>query len=85
MNLGTARGRDIASICPNVVEAEVFAAVNPQNNGKVDIDIERMDKSRAANQYVFFYAPLECPGRRCDREQPNSKVQVWALSREEIM
>ncbi len=84
LNLGTASGRDIASICPNVVEAEVFTAVTPSNNGKRTEDIKEMDKSSAAKRYVFFYSPSCSPGLQ-GNPVPGSKVRVWALSREEIM
>ena len=87
LNLGTKSGRDIESIRPNEVEAEVFAAVCPKNNGKLKKDIDRLAESPAVNRYVFFYAPsyTHSPGRQCSLEQPDSTVQVWALDRQEIM
>ena len=85
LNPAAKRGRDIQSIRPNEVEAEVFAAVNPNNNGKLKNDIKSMTQSCAANRYVFFYAPTHNPGRQRDLEQPGSEVQVWALGRQEIM
>ena len=85
LNLGAAPGRDIKGIHPGVVEAEVFAAVNPKNNGKLKKDIDRMKESRAENLYVFFYAPSCTPGHKPKLEVPDSKVQVWALCRREIM
>ena len=87
LNLGTDGGRDIHSIQPDVVEAEVFAAVHPKNNGKLKKDIQRLAESPAANRYVFFYAPSfsDSPGRQCALEQPDSEVQVWALGRQEIL
>ena len=85
LNLGAARGRDIESIRPDELEAEVFAAVNPKNNRKLEKDIQRLAESVAANRYVFFYSPSYCPGRQCELEQPGSNVQVWALGRREIM
>ena len=85
LNLGTASGRDIESIRPNVVAAEVFTAVTPSNNGKLKKDIQRLDGSHAVNRYVFFYAPTHNPGRQHDLEPPGSGVQVWALGQHEIM
>ena len=85
LNLGTTPGRDIEGICQDVVEAEVFAAVNPKNNGKLKKDIKRMKESRAQNLYVFFYAPSCTPGHKSGLEVPDSRVQVWALCRREIM
>ena len=92
LHLGTESGRDIESIRPNKmekveVEAEVFAAVHPNNNGKLKADVKRLAKSRAASRYVFFYAPSHShsPGRQCSLEQLDSNVKVWALGRQEIM
>jgi hypothetical protein len=42
LNMGTNPGRDIASNHPNVVEAEVFAAVRPTNNGKLHKEITKL-------------------------------------------
>ena len=36
LNLGTASGTDIKSVVPGVVAAEVFAAVHPKNNRKLE-------------------------------------------------
>ena len=85
LNLGAAPGRDIEGICQGIVEAEVFAAVNPKNNGKLKKDIDRMKNARAENLYVFFYAPSCTSGRKCKLEVRDSGVQVWALCRREIM
>ena len=85
LNLGATPGIDIEGIRQDVVEAEVFAAVNPKNNGKLKKDIDRMKESPAQNLYVFFYAPSCTPGRKSGLEVPDSRVQVWALCRREIM
>ena len=92
LNLATTSGPDIESITPNLVEAEVFAAVRPSNGGKLTNDIGRLEKSTAANRYIFFYAPsIKNPGRQCDLEdkhwqrQQGAKVQIWALDKSEIM
>lgn len=81
LNLGTAPGRDIESITHGVVEAEVFAAVNPRNNNKLSKDIRRLADSQAAHRYVFFYAP----GHDSGRQQHQDGVQVWALEWQEII
>ena len=85
LNPGAKSGRDIESIFPKAVEAEVFAAVHPKNNRKLKADMERLAKSNAANRYVFFYAPSFKHGRRKDLEQSDSEIRVWALDRQEIM
>ncbi len=84
LNLGASSGRDIESICPDVVEAEVFAVKNPKNNGKLKKDIERLTKSSAAKRYVFFFSPSCEAGPQPDL-QVDSKVEIWALGREELM
>ena len=91
LNLATTRGPDIESITPNLVVAEVFAAVRPSNNGKLTKDIGGLQKSTAAYRYVFFYAPCHKAGRQYTLEenywqrQQGAKVQIWALDKSEIM
>ena len=87
LNLGATSGRDIESISPNVVEAEVFSAKHPRNANKLKKDIDRLSTSSAANQYVFFFAPSHQAGQQPELEQryPDTKAQIWALGREEIM
>lgn len=87
LNLGPTSGRDIESVPPNVVEAEVFAAKHPRNANKLSRDIRKLRTSNAANQYVFFFAPSHQAGQQPELEQryPNTKAQIWALGREEIM
>ena len=79
LNLGATPGRDIKGIIPNELEAEVFAAVSPKNNGKITKDIKRLDMSPARHRYVFFYAPEFSSGRQGSLEQPGSEVRVHAL------
>ena len=87
LRLGTSRGRDIESIDSNLVEAEVFAAVRPSNNGKLTKDINRLAGSTADNRFVFFHCPSQCdnPGQQHSLEREDPVVQVWALGKEEVM
>ena len=85
LHLATSPGRDIESLHPDVVEAEVFAAVDHKKAGKLGKDIKRLAESTAVNLYVFFYCPEYRVGRRRDLELPDSRVQVWALGRDEVM
>ena len=87
LNLGTASGRDIEGICPDVVEAEVFAAKGPRRNSKLKKDIDRLRGSNAAHQYVFFFCPSHQAGQQYKLEQlfPDSRAEIWALGRDEIM
>ena len=84
-HLATQPGRDIESINPNVVEAEVFTAVRPNNNRKLRTEIRSLSQSPAVNRYVFFYAPKYDSGRQYNLERPEAEVQVWALGRQDIM
>ena len=56
LNLGTASGFDIASHDGTIV-AETFAATIPENNRKLNKDIEKVKKSKAVHKYVFYYSP----------------------------
>lgn len=87
MNLGTASGRDIESICSDVVEAEVFAAKHPRKNSKLKKDIDRLRRSNAAHQFVFFYCPSHEAGQRTELEElyQDSRAEIWALSKGDIM
>ena len=57
LNLGTTSGWDIQGEKNGGVVAEVFAAVNPQNNGKIEKDIAKVAKANALHRYVFFMCP----------------------------
>lgn len=49
-------GHDIAADDGSVV-AEVFAAVDPNNNKKLGKDIARVRTSQAAHRYVIYRSP----------------------------
>ncbi|MCA8935543.1 MAG: hypothetical protein KDB68_05005 [Planctomycetes bacterium] len=57
VNLGTSAGTDIESMELGVLGAEVFAAVRPSNNNKLNKDIDRMKKHHAKHKYVCYYSP----------------------------
>lgn len=81
---GNIPGREIQSLRPNVVEAEVLAIVDMTSN-RLGRNINRMAKAQSDNRFVFIYCPGYAPGRRQDMEEPGTGVQVWALRRDEIM
>ena len=61
LNLGTSKGLDIESPQCDGIGAEVFAAVNPNNNNKLKNDCEKISaRSGITHKYVFFM----CPGYR---------------------
>jgi len=57
LNLGTTSGWDIESAENGGLVAEVFAAVNPRNNRKIEKDMEKVAKDKAQHRYVFFMCP----------------------------
>ena len=80
LNLGTASGTDIESVVPNLVAAEVFAAVHPSNNRKLSKDLKKLalDCPDAQSRYVFFGAP----GFRHERQHKLETVEgieVWGI------
>jgi hypothetical protein len=80
LNLGTAGGTDIESLVPNVVAAEVFAAVHPSNNRKLAKDLKKLalECPDAEARYVFFGAP----GFRHERQHKLETVdgiEVWGI------
>lgn len=80
LNLGTASGPDIVSLVPNVVAAEVFAAVHPMNNGKIMKDLRKLaqDCPSASARYVFFAAP----GYKHERHTKLERIpgiEVWGI------
>ena len=90
LNPGARRGRDIESISLNeegfhLVEAEVFAAVDPANNDKLNKDIARLAGSKAECRFVFFYCPGISPGLQCPQAAADTGIEVWALGRDDVM
>jgi hypothetical protein len=62
--LGTSSGRDIESVVPDFVAAEVFSATKPTSNRKLKKDIARLSTDPARYRYVFFASPGFLPGRQ---------------------
>ena len=56
LSLGPISGHDIVSSNGQVV-AEVFAAVTPDNNDKLDKDVAKVATSEAQHKYVFYFCP----------------------------
>jgi hypothetical protein len=80
LNLGTASGTDIVSLAPNVVAAEVFAAVRPSNNQKLAKDQEKLAQEHpdAEARYVFFSAPGIRHERLRNLEAIDG-IEVWGI------
>ncbi|MFA6921139.1 MAG: hypothetical protein WC216_04800 [Gallionella sp.] len=78
LNLGTSGGSDIETTEGGGIAAEVFAAVTPQNNGKLAADIEKVSKSSAKHRYVLFMSPEHEAGPYMGRSKAPG-VTVWSL------
>lgn len=66
--LATSSGRDIESVKPDLVAAEVFSATHPGSNQKLRKDIARLTSDPARHRYVFFAAPKYACGRQAQLE-----------------
>lgn len=76
--LGTSSGRDIESVMPELVAAEVFSATRPDSNQKLKKDVERLKLDPALHRYVFFAAP-GYPAGRHERLEREIGIQVHAV------
>jgi len=78
LKMGALAGTDIESGDFGGIAAEVFAAVTPSNNNKLNKDIAKVAGSEAAHKYVFFM----CPGVE-EGERPSHagypEVKVFSL------
>lgn len=78
LNLGTSSGFDIQTSEGGGIAAEVFAAVTPRNNRKLDSDIEKVSAAEAKYRYVLFMSPEHEAGPY--RGTPKvAGVTVWSL------
>jgi len=77
LNLGTKSGLDIFSEYDGRIAAEVFAAVNPNNNNKLQKDIEKVSDTTARHKYVFFMCPDFEEGIYPDLME--NDVIIWSL------
>ncbi len=80
LNLGTAPGSDIESECSELA-AEVFAAVAPTSNQKLEKDINKVLETDAKLKFVSFMCPNFELGRQLKLERNN--VIVWVLKGED--
>jgi len=78
LNLGTRPGWDIETNDDGGVIAEVFAAVSPQNNRKLEKDIKKVSDATARRKFIFFM----CPGFEAgpySEKQTDPNVMVVSL------
>ncbi len=76
--LGNSSGRDIESLEPGLVAAEVFSATHPDSNRKLTKEIVRLTDDPARYRYVFFACPGFPSGRTERLEKPSTGVYVYA-------
>jgi hypothetical protein len=76
--LTTSSGRDIESLEPDFVAAEVFAAIRPTSNRKLAKDVMRLAADPARHRYVFFATPGYSAGRQTKLEK-GSSVEVHCV------
>jgi hypothetical protein len=73
-----ARALDIMSEAPGLVGAETFAAVDPKNNKKLEMDLQKLAARTEHHRYVFFMSP-RFPGFKRLPQLERSGVQVWSV------
>lgn len=88
-------GPEVESVEPDVLAAEVFAAVHSASNAALRKSCERLIRSRVAHRFVYFYSPRGRVGRRGDLEHRldlrrldrdrTPGIEVWALGRRDIL
>jgi hypothetical protein len=69
---------DIMSVKEGCVGAETFAAVTPQNNGKLAKDLLKLSARSELHRYVFFMSPLFKGNNRLSQFEAHG-VEVWSV------
>ena len=93
LHLTTSGGRDIKSIRKDkegvaLVEAEVFATVDPNGSEKLKREITALTKCpKAKHRFVFFYCPpnLPCPIEPRKKQAEDGGVRIIRLGKAEVM
>ena len=58
LNVGPMKGHDIWCEARSII-AECFAAVTPNNNDKLQEDVQRLRDAPQQHKYMFFYSPTQ--------------------------
>jgi len=69
---------DIMSAEPGLIGAETFAAVKPDNNGKLEKDLRKLEGRMELHRYVFFMCPLFRGSQRLFQYERDD-MQVWSV------
>lgn len=72
---------DIESLEPDLIGAETFAAVHPDNNRKLKKDLEKLASRTETHRYIFFISP-EFPETKRLPEKETDGVTVYSLALE---
>jgi hypothetical protein len=77
---------DIMSVKPGLVGAEVFAAVLPNNNNKLQRDLAKLAPRLEEHRYVFFLSPNYRKNEHRTELDPTTsdggcrRIQVWSVT-----
>jgi hypothetical protein len=69
---------DIMSEAPGLVGAETFAAVDPKNNNKLEMDLRKLAARTEQHRYLFFMSP-RFPGVKRLPQWERGGIQVWSV------
>jgi len=69
---------DIMSEVEGLVGAETFASVDPKNNRKLALDLDKLAGRTEQHRYVFFASPL-FPGTTRLPQLERGGVHVWSV------
>jgi len=69
---------DIMSEAPGLVGAETFAAVDPKNNRKLELDLQKLAARTEQHRYLFFMSP-QFPGFKRLPQWERGGIQVWSV------
>ena len=69
---------DLMSEVEGLVGAETFASVDPKNNRKLALDLDKLAGRAETHRYVFFASPLYRGTKRLDRLERDG-IQVWSV------
>lgn len=69
---------DVMSEVEGLVRAETFASVDPNNNRKLALDLDKLAGHTEVHRYVFFASPLY-PGTKRLSQLDRDGIHVWSV------
>jgi len=82
LNPGAKSGTDIYS-CDESIVAEVFTAVDPMNNKKLEKDADRLEKTEADFRHLFYHTPSNRNVERITTLHP--RITFHKLTKNQIL